>query len=659
MASVSISANGAMTSPYLYSTATISEKSRSNTSVVLNVSIVTHLNSSISYVGTGYKFTGTVTAYGISKSFTLKSSSSSWEGDGNHTVTGTMTISVPATVTSISVGYKCAVSGLETGTKTGTSKSLSLSKVLASVTSVTAFSDTTNPKVTFSNPAGFKIRPYLNFYDKSGGTLLLTIRPDGMSSTGATLSSPYTWSLTTKQRNTIRDTLGTKTSCYCAIGIEAYSGSTYINYSSKGVTFTNVLKPPIFSDFSFLDVNEKTIGLTGDNSKVIKGYSTLQISISGEQIPIPQNDAKISHFQIEGKNYTYSDNFSCEINNWSKENISIYAVDSRGISTVLTKKCEMINYTPLGKGNISTKRNNNIEELTTLSYNGSFWNDNFGLIENKIKSSYKFKMSDANEYTEGTTTINPNISENTFSYENYILGDGTENGFLIENSYEIIVTVADELSEVNYNAILGSGIPAIAIYKNNVAIHGKYDEELGGTQVNGDLFLNKRKIIPNDMITIQKNEGDTNMLTTSQNYNIGLGTLRTKVGTKLSHATSASQLGNEPANVYCVKVGAGVSKIKACAQMQFTNNNTTSNMYFVMYVYRFRPGVNTGTGNLVTRAITPSIAPGLSVSACTIPTIVEVVEGDLIYLRAFKSLTNGVCAVNGESRTSLTVEVVE
>lgn len=500
MASVSISANGAMSSPYLYSTATITEKSRSGTSVVLSVSITSHLQYSSSYIGSGYTIKGTVTAYGTSKTVTLKSSSSTWSGDGNHTSTTTMTITVPATTTSITIGYKCTVSGLETGSKTGTSKSLTLSKVSATVTSVTAFSDTTNPKVVFSNPSGFKIKPYINFYDKAGGTKLLTIFPNGISSTGTSLSSPYTWALTDTQRNTIRNAVGNRTSCYCAVGINAYDGSTYINYSSKGVTFTNVLKPPIFDDFSFCDVSEKTLALTGDNSKIINGYSTVSINISDEQLPTAQNGATMSHFLIEGKTYTYSEELACEIENWSKSNITIYAVDSRGISTAVTKICDMINYESLSKGNISIKRENNIEELSKLNYNGKFWNNTFGLVENQVNATYTFRKSDSLDYTKGQTTINPEITDNLFSFENYILGDGTENGFLVENSYEVIVNVSDKLSEITYSAILGSGIPALAIYKNNVAFHGKYDEELGGTQFNGNLFLNGEQMFQNKIL---------------------------------------------------------------------------------------------------------------------------------------------------------------
>lgn len=487
MATISISEQ--LSGVTIHSTATITEKSRSGTSVVLNVGFSSYLNSS-GFIGTGYSVKGTITAYNGSKDFTLKSSSASWSGTTKHTTSGTMTITVPATVTSIALKFKLAFDG-ESASKSST---LTISKVLASVTSATAFSDTTNPTMNFSNPGGFKIRPYLNVYDKSGGTRLLQLRPNGMSETGASLSSPYVWSLTEEQRNQIRNALGTKTTAYVAVGLETYNGSTYLGYSSKGVTFTNNLAPPIFTDFSYEDIggqtideNISTLDLTGNNQKIIKGYSKLKILINTPTEA--QKGATMSHYLINGIQYTYADSFEVEIDKWTTEKITIYAVDSRGVSKEVSKTCDLINYSPLGKGAISVKREGNIGVQTTLSYDGLFWNNNFGIEENLIQASYKFRKTSDSSYIEGITTINPTTSENKFNFEDYIFGDSSENGFEINDSYEIVVNVKDKLSEITYSSILGSGIPALAIYKNNVAIHGKYDKELGGTQIYGDAYL--------------------------------------------------------------------------------------------------------------------------------------------------------------------------
>lgn len=502
MANISISKQ--LSGVTIHSTATITEKSRSGTSVVLNLTLKTHLNDS-GFIGTGYAVTGTVTAYGISKNVTLKSSSASWSGSAVHTTTTTMSITVPATVTSISLGYKVTFDG---ASASGTSTTLTLSKVLASVTSATAFSDTTNPTVYFSNPAKLKVRPYLNVYDKSGGTRLLQLYPptSKISSTGAVLTTSYSWDLdaihsgTKTYRDLIRDTLGAKTTAYVAVGVNTYSGTTYLGYSSKGVTFTNVLSPPTFTNFTFKNIDTKTLNLTGDNpQKFISGYSTMEITINDTDKAIANKGATMSHYLINGVKYTYSDDFIQLIEKWDKTSVEVFAVDSRGLTTQKVLPCELISYTPLQKGNIVAKRTGGVAEETQLLFEGSIWNnwfsgeENIG-IQNQIKSAKYTYQIGTGDIIEGASNIIPTITENTFKFEDYIAGDLKEKGFDIEHPYNLVVTLEDELSSVEYTALVPSGIPALAIYKNNVAVHGKYDTELGGTQIYGDAYLNGKPL---------------------------------------------------------------------------------------------------------------------------------------------------------------------
>ena len=640
------------------SVATVTERSRSGTSVVLDLTFKTNLVSSSGFIGTGYDIKGTVTAYGVSKTVTLKSTSSSWNDTSIHTTTSTMSITVPATTTSITVGYKIKHDG---ETATGTSTTLTLSKVLAKVTKVTSFTDTTNPTMTFTNPAGFKIRPYLAFYEKSGASRLLLLRPSGMSSTGAYLTSPYTWDLTDAQRKEIRDVLKNRTTAYVAVGLETYDGSTYINYSSIGTTFTNVLKPPIFSDFEFKDVNEQTIALTGNDNKIIKGYSTLRITINSNNKAIAQNEASMSYYQINGVQYPYAEEFVQDIRNWSNNSVEVYAVDSRGITTKVSKTSgtdfEMIEYTPLSKGTISLKRENNIEELTNLAYDGSFWNNNFGSVSNTLNATYKYKISDTSEYADGTTTINPVIDGNNFEFNNYIKGDGEENGFLIQNSYQVEVIIKDALSETTYNAILSSGIPAIAVYKNNIAIHGKYDEYLGGTQVNGDLFLNSQRIVEPSIVQITLTE-DVGDFSTDYNYfHPFFITTDTNdvitVGDKLTYFKRNLKYGDRTgtAPVYGVQVGKGVSYVSVKPNIRYLNNETSTYSVSTIIVRR-----RNDVEERVAGASETIVSSGRHTS--TPQYIVDVQEGDLLYVlshKATKTADIEVISTNGNTNISFMV----
>lgn len=480
-------------SPNIVSTATVTQASRSGTNVKLNVSIATNLRYSSSSLGSGYTITGRVTARGTNKDVTLKSSSASWSGTTTHTSNTTMSITVPATETSITIGYRLSVSGYESATATGTNTTLTLSKVLATTTAVTGFTDTTNPSVTFSNPSNFKLRPFITLYtsETSGVKIGTTFYPLDVPSP-ETLSSPYVWDLNETQRNTLRDWMGSRTSAYAQIGINTYDGSTYIGGSYKGATFTNVLEPPTFTDFAYQDINSATTAITSDSSKIILGYSTLQITISGNNKATANKGATMSYYLVNGVQYAYSDSVVITLEKWNSSTIEVTAVDSRGISTKVTKQLTIASYEPLVKGEIDVTRDGNINESTTLTYNGIMTKTLPNGNQNTLSASYRYKKTNEENYTTGLTNITSGIqidNDGNFDFEGLIRGD-KQTGFDINYSYNIIVEVSDALTTIQYSDTINSGIPAIAIKENNVSIHGVYDETLGGTQLNGEVYLN-------------------------------------------------------------------------------------------------------------------------------------------------------------------------
>lgn len=647
-----INANGTLSGMYIESKLTITEKSRSSSNVVLNITIETHLQTPSSYLGIGYTLSGVVTAYGISKTITLKSTSTVWSGNKVHSKKTTMTISVPATVTNITIGYKTKMDG---DTVTGSNTTLALSRVLAVLTSATDFSDTTNPIMYFNNPSGFKIRPRLTFYTSSGGTQLLRIYPSDISTTGQVLNSPYEWVLSESERNQIRDALKTLENPYCAVGIETYNSNVKLGESSRAVKFNNQLSPPLFDNFEYVDTNSVTTALTGNNSKIIKDYSTLKITISGDNKAQAQKGASISYYSIEGKQYDYQDNFSVEIEKWDKEKISIYAIDSRGVSTLVEKDCDFVSYEPVGKKNISAMRDGGVSVQTKLSYSGVFWNNSFGSITNSISVTYKYKVAKSSSYINGISAINPTITGNSFAFNDYILGDSNENGFNIENSYEIVVEVEDKLSKIEFSTILQSGIPAISVYKNNISLHGKYDKNLGGTQINGDLFLNGKRLIGCNYIQITRNA--------DQEFTVSANGFSAFTGGTYSELISGDSLFREikpvsfedrtDYSVTGITIGKNISTIKATAEIRYRNMHS-ADMSISTMLYRLRNGSVEAFGGASQGVIS------LYRYTCNLTGYIDVEEGDFIFCCSHKAVKESKVTVQTTDKaTRLIVESVE
>ena len=271
---------------------------------------------------------------------------------------------------------------------------------------------------------------------------------------------------------------------------------------------------PTFSNFEYSDVNASTYGLTKDNSYIVGNYSMLRISIpTNMKATANTRQTAMSHYIIDGQTVAYSNNATVtkDFGGYSKDNISVYAVDQRSTASSIVNKSftslgKYINYTNIVKNdNQSYSRSDSgVGEFVTLTFSGSWWGNKLfgghtGAVRNSLSATYKYRISGTQAWTVPT---NPSLEltlekaqtsdeyYTRFSFNNIVKGDLSTNGFNIGNSYDIMVTVSDALSSVEYNFSIHSGEPAIALYKNKAALGGAYDELLGGTQLWGNTYLN-------------------------------------------------------------------------------------------------------------------------------------------------------------------------
>ena len=302
---------------------------------------------------------------------------------------------------------------------------------------------------------------------------------------------------TTEEIDTILSNNTQTSSVTFTLELASYSGSTLIGKNSKTVKGTITNANPIFTNFDYNDINPITLALTNNPKTIIKGKSEIQIS---NVVATSQKGSTLKYINAKGTRYSYTENGTYDIGIWEDSSqINIFVEDSRNLSTNYSKPIEtFIDYIPITKnsGN-EVIRTDNIKEETKISFSGSFFNGNFGLVDNSLSATYKYKIAGSSDenYVIGTSNININTTnEGYYNFDGIIVGD-TPSGFNISNSYDIVVTVVDKLSSTEFTYTLNSGIPAIAIYKNNCAIHGEYDESLGGTQINGDVYLNGNQLL--------------------------------------------------------------------------------------------------------------------------------------------------------------------
>lgn len=254
---------------------------------------------------------------------------------------------------------------------------------------------------------------------------------------------------------------------------------------------------PLFSSFTWADINATTLALTDDNSVVVIGYSNIEATIPVANKAEPQKSAgSIAKYVFEcggasptDITYSSSADVSGTINNAPSNIFKVKAIDSRGIASdyVTLTAQNFIDYTPLSKTNASIHRVGEVSSQTTLEFEGQIDLENFGLVTNSITSvTYQYKTGN-NQYVDGETIITPTVDANgTFTFTGLIKGDEPD-GFNVENVYSVIVTVEDELSSISWELTIPSGKPHLAWHKDGISVMGKYDENRNDAlQVNGN-----------------------------------------------------------------------------------------------------------------------------------------------------------------------------
>lgn len=301
-----------------------------------------------------------------------------------------------------------------------------------------------------------------------------------------------------------------KNTTYGGIVVDTYDGSTKIGTNDTRIDFNVTNANPIFNNFTFKDINSKTLALTGSNQKIISGYSNVEAIVSVVNKAEAQKAATMSKYRLQigtqqvDTNYSDDKDVSMVLNNVNNNVIRVYAIDSRGNTTSKDlSPTAFIQYKDIKISNASiTRGDGGVSTEVTIKLDGEFWNDNFGAKMNSIKTlKIQYKKSDSSTWIDGDT-LTPIVTGNIFSINTLIKGDLGVEGFDASYSYDIRVIAEDELSTFSTFLTLGSGNPAIAIHRNGVAFGSPYNEIIGGL-----VQINNAKIFDNNDNSIKFADG--------------------------------------------------------------------------------------------------------------------------------------------------------
>ena len=394
---------------------------------------------------------GTFTSIGVNTTKQIGTKSTTV----THNNDGTKSVSYSASVdTSWSLG-DASLSG-----------TLTLPKInrLATVTSASDFTDEENPTLSFNNPAGFTVYPYLNFYDNNNNLVYQLYR------NSETITSPYTWNITGEERSALWQSTNKQQTYKVNVGVDTYNGTTKLGNNSKAQTMTYVNAKPSQSTV-FTETNQKVIDVLGNSNAdtIIQNVSQLKLVST----PTVKKSATVSKILFEHNNLSVEDKESPYEYTFTVINskFKVTIVDSRGYSIPTEYTKSIIEYTPIDITQYSFKRYNptssDIVFNAKIKYKQTTFKNtaNVPTIKWKVGEQGTLNTISSSDYTIDTTN-------DTITITNLVLS----NVLSYQNSEKMYLYVNDLLTEDTEYTLVTKGIPTFDA--------GEHD-----FQVNGDLFV--------------------------------------------------------------------------------------------------------------------------------------------------------------------------
>ena len=340
--------------------------------------------------------------------------------------------------------------------------------------------------------------------------------------------------------------------------LKTYNGQTLIGTTTYNFNFNIYDANPIFNNYSFEDSNTVTLALTGNKTYFISGYTTLKIFISTNNRAIGNKGAYIEKYRIGNIDIPYKgSSLTTNIPNFVGGTINLYAIDSRGNSTLVTKQADrIINYEPLylDANSIKVERTNNgVGNEVKLNFSGKILNDNFGAKNNTFtKAKYYFKKANEEEWQEASnpTDIRPTIGENgEYNFNGLIKSNNADYSWDLDSSYIFKIELEDYLSNVSYDGfVVASAIPHLSFDDNGVGIMCAYDRSKGGLLQVGGESLEKYNI--SNQIKFYYTNTTTLNLTPEKDCLCEVDGISTTWGYDGGQVTVSLQINNSPTTIF-------------------------------------------------------------------------------------------------------------
>lgn len=224
------------------------------------------------------------------------------------------------------------------------------------------------------------------------------------------------------------------------VTLTTYSGGVEIGSDSASLTLSaNTTACTPTCSITAYDTNAKTVALTGNNKVIVANVSNVLCNISRSV----KNYAVLAAATIN--NISIGNATSYTINKANTKTFTVKVTDSRGYSASATASgLSIINYIPVTV-NATLKRPDGISSNVKLSVNGNYFNSSFGLEQNELTVSYRYKRKDSSTWGSWINCSNISVSGDTFSSN-----DITINNIDAKYEYNFEIRAIDKINTTGY-----------------------------------------------------------------------------------------------------------------------------------------------------------------------------------------------------------------
>lgn len=296
----------------------------------------------------------------------------------------------------------------------------------ATLTAAPNFTDEDNPTITYSNPAENAVTSIKACIANATGTVVYAEYRD-IPMTGST----YTFNLTDEERNALRwATINSPNLTVKFYVTTVIGGETFYSTQDKIMTIANA-NPLV--DVVIEDMGGTSRALTGSPDRIIKGFNYVVATIDAT----PLKGASIKTIKTTNGNNVATGS-KVTFNNTESNVFDIVVTDSRGYSTSLQVKKELIPYVNITCNLEAT--NPTTDGNATLDIKGNYFNGSFGAVANTLSVQYRIKENDG-AYSEW---LNANIAKTNNTY------DATVNltGLNYRSTYTVQARAIDKIKNV-------------------------------------------------------------------------------------------------------------------------------------------------------------------------------------------------------------------